>query len=42
MIINFIHVLISNICCRLATWKRVKAAPALTLGYGYDIEDDEE
>jgi len=42
MIINSIHVIISNIYCRLATWSRVEAAPALALGYGYDIEDDEE
>ena len=42
IILNCIEVSITNIFCRLATWKRVEAAPALTLGYPDEIEADEE
>ena len=40
--LNSIQVLLSNTFCRLAIWKRPASAAAVALGYGYDIEDDED
>lgn len=41
-LLNSIHVVMSNAFCRLSTWKRPDAVAAVALGYGYDIEDDDE
>lgn len=40
--LNFVRCLFSNIFCILNVWKRPASAVALALGYGYDIEDDED
>lgn len=40
--LNMIEVTVSNMFCRLATWKPSEAAAALALGYPHDIDDTEE
>lgn len=41
-VLNSIQVLLSNTFSRLSIWKRPDAAAAVALGYGYDIEEDDE
>jgi hypothetical protein len=42
VILNHIHVALSNVFSRLATLKRPLPSAALILGYGYDIADTQE
>lgn len=40
--LNSIHVIVSNTFCKLAIWNRPEATAAVGLGYGYDINEDDE
>lgn len=42
LILNSVHVLLSNVFSRLAIFKRPACVAALALGYPYDIADTDE